>query len=126
MSWILPDEQSPDIDGLLRDLHGNSALVPSIFLHEVRNALLMAERRGRLKPGEALSSLIELLSLGLNDGGQGDDHNVIALAIKHSLSAYDAAYLALALSRALPLATTHTRLAAGAQKEEVVLRGPIQ
>lgn len=122
IAWFLPDERNPAADVLLRDLAGATALVPSIFWHEVRNAFLMAERRGRLRPGEAQSCISDLRSLVLKDGGHGDDRTVLSLAIKHSLTAYDAAYLALAVAQALPLATLDRRLAGAAQTENIALR----
>lgn len=46
------------------------------------------------------------------------------LAIKYQLTAYDAAYLNLALQQALPLATLDNLLAAVAKAEGVTLLGP--
>jgi len=46
-------------------------------------------------------------------------------AVKHGLTGYDAAYLALALDRGLPLATLDKPLAAAARAEEVPILGPL-
>lgn len=51
--------------------------------------------------------------------GPGDDTAVVRLSRQHRLSAYDAAYLALALIEQVPLATLFRKLAAAARKEEV-------
>jgi predicted nucleic acid-binding protein len=48
---------------------------------------------------------------------------VTRLAIEHGLTAYDAAYLDLALRERLPLATLDKMLAAAARAEKVVLLG---
>ncbi len=123
-AWLLPDEQSATADRILLDLSGMTASVPSIFWHEVRNIVLVAERKGRLSAGEAYLCMLQLRRLPLEDAGQGSDHAVLALATAHSLTAYDAAYLALALSKACPLATMDKALATGARKEGISVSGP--
>ncbi|HVB15439.1 MAG TPA: type II toxin-antitoxin system VapC family toxin, partial [Stellaceae bacterium] len=52
-----------------------------------------------------------------------DENRMIALARKHRLTVYDAAYLELALRRALPLATLDMPLAHAARAEGVPLVG---
>ena len=71
----------------------------------------MAERRGRLQPGEAATTMAQLRGFPILDEGTGNDRLVLALAERHGLSGYDASYLALALSQNLPLATLDKRLA---------------
>lgn len=67
--------------------------------------------------------MIEVRNLPLTDAGHGSDQAVLALAVKHALTAYDAAYLALALASDLPLATNDRRMAAAARVEQVPVRG---
>jgi predicted nucleic acid-binding protein len=62
--------------------------------------------------------------LPLDDAGIGGDSFVLMLSANHGLSAYDAAYLALALNRSAPLATLDRKLAAAARKEGVTVLGP--
>jgi len=62
--------------------------------------------------------------LPLDDAGIGGDSYVLLLSANHSLSAYDAAYLALALNRSIPLATLDRKLATAARKEDVTVLGP--
>jgi len=52
------------------------------------------------------------------------DANVFALARKHRLTFYDAAYLELAQREGLALATLDDKLAAAARSEQVSLVGP--
>ncbi|MGO9741725.1 MAG: type II toxin-antitoxin system VapC family toxin [Roseiarcus sp.] len=99
--------------------------VPALFWFEMRNLFLMAERRGRLALGEAVSSMAQLRRLPLQDEGAGGDALVLTLAARRALSAYDASYLALALRLALPLATSDTRLEVAARLEGVDVRGPL-
>ena len=98
--------------------------VPSLFWFETRSLFLNAERRGRLKPGEAVLSMAQLRGLPLQDDGAGNDRAVLTLAARRALSAYDASYLALAIERALPLATADQRLAAAARAEGIAVLGP--
>ena len=52
LAWLLPDEGSEDVDKLADRLEQESAIVPSIWALEVGNALLVAQRRGRIKDDE--------------------------------------------------------------------------
>lgn len=122
--WILPDEMDTASDEILGRLISAPALVPSLFWFELRNVLLVAERRGRLRPGEAARSMLELRALPLQDEGTGRDEAVLGLALRRDLSAYDAAYLALAIDRRVPLATADRRLAGAARAEQVPVDGP--
>ena len=62
--------------------------------------------------------------LPLDDAGIGSDGSILLLAANHNLSAYDAAYLALAINRNVSLATLDRKLAAAARKEGVTVLGP--
>jgi predicted nucleic acid-binding protein len=124
-AWILPDEASPAADRLLAALNGGRAFAPSLFWHEARSIVTMAERRGRIGKGEAFSYLAALRALPLDTRGDGPDGAIVNLAMAHGLSSYDATYLALALSERLPLATLDKKLAAAARAEKVALLGPL-
>ncbi len=108
LAWCFADEVSPVADAALDRLISEDAIVPSIWPLEVANALRTAERRGRLELAdlarirELLISLpieIEAINLDLALGEVSD------LARNLNLTAYDAAYLALAARRGLVLAT---------------------
>ncbi|TIR15679.1 MAG: type II toxin-antitoxin system VapC family toxin [Mesorhizobium sp.] len=122
-AWLLPEEHSQAAEDLIAGLDGPCP-VPSLFWHEVRSILLIAERRGRIDAGEALTALGRMRRLPLEDAGAGADAHVMAIARTQALSAYDAAYLALALDRALPLATLDRKLAVAARHQGVAVLGP--
>lgn len=124
-AWFLPDEQHEAADRLMAELRHTNALVPSLFWFETRNLFLMAERRGRLRAGEALLSMTQLRGFPLDDMGSVGDAAVIDLASCHMLSAYDASYLALAKAEAVPLATGDRKLAEAARREGVPLLDPL-
>jgi len=123
-AWLLPDEFSEASDRILRLLQATDGLVPSIFRHEVRNILLIAERRKRVMPAKVDELLGRLAALPVRDGGHSDDHDVIALARTGGLTAYDAAYVALALSTGSSLATLDRAMAAAARSHGLAILGP--
>lgn len=120
-AWFLPDEFSDAADGLLDELLANPPIVPSLFRHELRNLLLVAERRGRLSSSDVDEALATLAKLSIVEKGPAADRDVLHLARRHGLSAYDAAYLALAKSEGLSLATLDKRLAAAARAEQIAV-----
>ena len=122
-AWFLPDEKNGAADLILHGLRTGPGHVPALFWFGLRNPFLVAERRGRLKPGEALLSMMQLRGLPLRDEGSGTDAGVLNLAGKHSLSAYHASYLALAVQLAMPLATTDQVLAGAARLEGISVLG---
>src|SRR5271156_5155433 len=123
-AWLLPEKDSDAAEALIAALSGRPP-IPSLFWHEARNILIMAERRGRIVAGEAAAAMGRLRRLPLEDAGAGSDGAVVALAMAHGLTAYDAAYLALARERGLPLATLDQKLAGAARREGVTLLGPL-
>lgn len=111
---LLPDETPVPLEP--RDVAGG-LIAPSLLWAEIRNLLVIAERRGRLGPGmvEEALAVVEALEIEL-DGTPVSDH-VMALARRHRLTVYDALYLELALRRGGTLATRDTALAAAARAE---------
>lgn len=123
VAWCLPDEPDPTAERALDRLAGEDGLVPALFWHEVRNVLLTAERRGRIEPDHADEALSWLRELPLTIGPGDDDIRVLALARRHRLTAYDAAYLALALAARCPLASLDGALSRAARNESVEMIG---
>lgn len=124
LGWCFRDEANAYAHRVLRRLQDDSAVVPAIWVLEVANGLLLAERRGRLNVAEvaqvcgavaALPIVWEDLPLERALGP------VLDLARAHRLSAYDAAYLELAMREGLSLATQDDALRAAAEKVGVPL-----
>lgn len=120
-AWFLPDEQNDAADEVMARLAKSPGRAPSLFWFETRNLFVAAERRGRLKAGEAALSMAQLRLFPIVDEGSGNDRMIIALAARHGLSGYEASYLALALSEKLPLATLDENLAVAARVENVLV-----
>ena len=95
-AWVLPDEEAALADLALDRLGEETAKVPGVFWHELRNLLLSAERRGRIDGRHADSSMVRLRRLRIRIADETDDREVMALVRTHRLTAYDASYLALA------------------------------
>jgi predicted nucleic acid-binding protein len=124
-AWFLPDEASAATTALARRSADEPCAVPSLFVHEMRNLFLFAIKRGRIAENVAFTLLSHLDKMPLRDHGVGDSAPIARLAIKHGLTGYDAAYLALALAENLPLATLDKKLATAARAENVTLLGPL-
>ena len=124
-AWFLPDEQNEAVDRVMAELAQNPGLAPSLFWFETRHLFLVAERRGRLRAGEAALSMTQLRLFPISDAGTGADRLIFALASRHGVSGYDASYLALAGAEKLPLATLDRKLAAAAAAESVAVLGPL-
>ena len=103
---------------------GMRAFAPGLFAYECRNALLMAERRGRLTREAFDLELRSLEGLGIVLDGDLDDgrlRRMLALARRHRLTVYDAAYLELAHRHAAPLASLDKAMVRAARSEGVAI-----
>ena len=118
-AWVLPDEEAVLADLALDRLGNDTAKVPDVFWHELRNLLLSAERRGRIDNRHADVSMARLRRLPIRCPGEADDRHVMALARDHRLTAYDASYLALAIREGCALASLDRRLTEAAAVEGV-------
>jgi predicted nucleic acid-binding protein len=124
LSWALPDEASAYSDAVLDQVAKSGALVPGLWPHEMANGLLMAQKRGRYTTAQRMVFVEELLRLPIEVETAGvrdilDGQAVIAE--RYGLTAYDAAYLDLALRRGIPLATQDKAMKAAAVKAGVKL-----
>jgi predicted nucleic acid-binding protein len=97
--------------------------VPTLWWFEVRNTLIVNERRGRLTEADTHALLHGLSRLGLVVDHAPDEALVLALARRHRLTVYDAAYLELAQRRHLPLATLDKALLTAARAGGIQLLG---
>lgn len=122
VSWLFEDEARTDTDALQPQLAAAGGCVPALWLLEVANVLIQAERRGRIDAAGADERLDLLESLPLlvdTEHSATVVRQIIRLARAHRLTSYDATYLELALRRGLPLATLDKALRAAAEAEGV-------
>ena len=108
MGWCFESEADEYTRAALLALARGEAVVPPVWLLEVVNVLLVAERRRRISHAAALRFLGLLGELPIRVAASvelTELTGLMALGSGHGLSAYDAAYLHVAMCERLPLAT---------------------
>lgn len=125
MTWGFEDETHPLADKVLEILDTTGeAVVPSLWYLEIANALLVSERRGRLTLADTrrFLTLLDAVSISVDEEQTSETMvSVMALGREHGVSAYDAAYLELAMREGLPLATLDARMRQTAEKIGITL-----
>ena len=121
ITWLLAED-----DALARRVAQRAAdstlLVPVIWHAEMANALLQAQRRGRISPAQARQALVLIAEMEIEtDYPAPDAERTHTIARDSGLTAYDALYLELALRKRRPLGTTDAPLASVARKSGVKL-----
>ena len=119
--WALTDESDAVADRAFDQIRLERAFAPLLWWYEIRDGLVLAERRGRLAPEDTANFLDKLGTLRITLSQPVDDRRVLQLARKHKLTLYDASYLELAERLELPLATLDAELARAARREKVPL-----
>ncbi|MFZ0929590.1 MAG: type II toxin-antitoxin system VapC family toxin [Syntrophobacteraceae bacterium] len=117
-AWFLSDESSEAAEKILHRLADEEAVVPPLWIAEMANVLVMAERRGRIAPADASRAVELVMSLPIQVEF-ADLRTLNAsrlLAREYDLSAYDASYLELAQRAGLPLATMDRILSTAARR----------
>jgi predicted nucleic acid-binding protein len=124
MAWLFEDEAAPHVADVLASLEIQDAVVPCIWPIEVANVLTVCERKGRVSVAEVASFLEMLKSLPVVIDDQAPRRafgDILALARTHQLTAYDAAYLELALRSGCPLASLDDALNRAATRLGIAL-----
>lgn len=125
MGWCFEDEADRYCDGVLAALSRGTAVVPALWPLEVANVLSVNERRGRLTTQDSQQFLAHLAGLPIAvDASVPEASELLALARAHRVSAYDAAYLHLAIQLRLPLATRDRSLRLAARAARVAPFAP--
>ena len=112
---------------LLDRVEAGGAVAPQLWPLEASNALLVAERRRRISADDRAGLLRFLADLPIAIDPQTAAQawaGTTALAQRHDLTAYDAAYLELAIRLDLPLATRDRALARAANVLRVEVLPP--
>ena len=108
LKWQLDDEEHIQQAIALRNdfyaLGAIKAIAPHLLIYEVINGIITAAGRKRLASDKTVEVMDNLIALGV-ELREVEPERVLELALEHNLSAYDAAYLALAESEACELWT---------------------
>lgn len=125
MCWLLNDGRPADRAYALKVLDAlqeTSATVPSLWALEAANVVAKAEARGLVTEARTQGFVSALTRLNISTDSATASHalsETLNLARRYKLSAYDAAYLELALRKGLPLATLDADLEKAAKKAGV-------
>lgn len=125
MRWYFGDGAPRDLayaKAVLEALKSEAAMVPSVWALEVANVLVRAESRGLVTEArsEAFVGMLRRMDISTDpvSGGQAMG-TTLQLARRYKLSAYDAAYLEVALREGLSLATLDDDLLKAARRAGV-------
>ena len=124
ITWFVEDESNENAWPLLDSVARDGATVPVVWAFETANALLMAERRGRISPDQRRLATTGLAGLPITIASEGVVQalaNTLDLASRHRLTVYDAACLELAVRSRLPLASFDRALRTAALAAGVAL-----
>lgn len=122
MRWCFGDGKPSELayaSRVLDEIRTAAALVPAIWPLETANVLARAESRGLISEDRSTAFVALLRGMRIEFDQATASHaltDTLALARRHHLSAYDAAYLELAIRRQLPLATLDVDLRKAARR----------
>ena len=122
LGWLVDDPPSVYALRVQRLMIGGSLpLVPVHWHQEIANALLTAERRKilRRKIADILDDITALLAFIETDSLPDDIGVLVGIGQRQQLTAYDAAYVALAARRNLPIATQDAAMASAARRLKI-------
>jgi predicted nucleic acid-binding protein len=119
LSWCFKNEATAVGDEVLERLAIETASVPTIWHLEIANVLALSERRGRIMPASSSKFIALLESLAISVDEETPSQalgRVFDLARAERLTAYDAAYLELAMRLGIPLASKDADLCDAAER----------
>jgi predicted nucleic acid-binding protein len=119
LAWCFEDENTPSARQILARLRAEAASVPATWPIEVANVLALAERRRRITPADSAEFIAKLEDVAILVDGETSSRafgRVLDLAREERLTAYDAAYLELAMRLGVPLASKDADLCDAAQR----------
>ncbi len=125
MCWLLNDGRAADVAYALKvldSLKDDIAVVPGLWALEAANVVARAEAKGLVTEARTQAFISTLMRLNITTDKAMASHalgETLSLARRYRLSAYDAAYLELALREGLSLATLDDELLKAAKKAGV-------
>jgi predicted nucleic acid-binding protein len=91
-------------------------VAPRLWAYEIRNSVLMGLRRGRISKPDSEQFFLSLNELNVRLSEPASYNDVFKLAERSGLTVHDAAYLDLAMSEGLPIASLDGQLIRAAQR----------
>jgi len=127
--WLVPQTNPSGIDyadATLTAMKESQAVVPSLFALEIANVVAKVESKDVVTEADSQRFISLLGQLNIETDQATMTHalgDTLNLARRYKLSAYDAAYLELALRAGLPLSTLDADLAKAATYAGVPIFG---
>ncbi len=110
LAAVLPDEDSVYARAAVLAAIHDGLVVPTLWLYEIQNGLATSVRRQRIDRASAHEALEALRGLAPDVESPQGIGRELRLAHTHGLTAYDAAYLAVALDTGAILASNDDAL----------------
>jgi predicted nucleic acid-binding protein len=129
--WLVPQTNPSgmdDADAVLIAMKESQAIVPSVFALEIANVVAKVESKGVVTEADSQRFIALLGQLNIATDQETMKHalgDTLNLARRYKLSAYDAAYLELALRTGLSLSTLDADLAKAATSAGVPIFGTL-
>jgi predicted nucleic acid-binding protein len=124
VAWLLNEPHLSLGDEVYGLLATERIFVPAHWPAEIGNAMVMSIRRGRMSVADQSSMMRRLSTLDLVVQPHAEPaaiDRLVQLAVQEGLTAYDAAYVALARDTGSALATIDREMRASAKRLGVVL-----
>ncbi|MHB1646731.1 MAG: type II toxin-antitoxin system VapC family toxin [bacterium] len=127
MRWFFGDGKKEDLNyamDVLETMKQASALVPAIWGFEVSNVIAKAEAKGLVTESRSTLFIKMIKELDIQPDMETylySLNDILNLARRHGLSAYDASYLELALRGNIPLATLDEDLIRAVKKAGAII-----
>ena len=122
LSWCFEDEATPETDRLFEQVRDDGAIVPGLWHLELANVLLQAEKRKRISAEDVATRLrlISVLPIATDrETSARAWQDTLSIARVEGLTAYDAAYLELAIRLGIPLLSKDDDLIRAAKRRGI-------
>jgi len=124
---VIDETRSPFARAKVADFSGARLIAPLLLNWEFSSVLLKKLRQNDIEwlDAEALASVFKRFEVGMDEApGDAVLLGTVTLSLRWKLSAYDAAYLELALRLGAELATLDEKLTKGALSEGLTVHSP--
>jgi predicted nucleic acid-binding protein len=121
LCWFFSAQSCALADNALTAARTDLILVPGLWWYEVRNVLIVYERKRKIREADTRGFLHDLAQMTILIDRAHDEKEIMSLARIHKLTVYDASYLELAIRENAQLATLDSELVRAAKAEKVTL-----
>ena len=119
VAWLMKEARPAGFDRAMEAVFVQGGIVPTLFHVELANTLVLLERKG-ISMDDIRHLVAQVWNIPLDVDRRTTElalSRIMSVAVNHKLTAYDAAYLELAVRRACPIITLDAALAEAARRE---------